>query len=64
MSNGCDAPCKNCRDRHKLCWDDCEDFKKFKEKLKKTNKNKDTYCRDRNECLFNTFRQKIIRKKK
>ena len=23
-------PCKNCEDRHKLCWSDCEKFKEWK----------------------------------
>ena len=27
-----DSPCKDCKDRHKLCWNDCEAFLDWKKR--------------------------------
>lgn len=27
------ATCKGCERRHKLCWKDCEDYKRFREQM-------------------------------
>lgn len=37
---GCDkimtvSPCKNCKERHNLCWDECKIYLNFKEKKRK-----------------------------
>ena len=37
------SPCKDCNKRSAACWDNCEDYKKFKEKIEKAKKNRKEY---------------------
>ncbi|WP_181965886.1 hypothetical protein [Anaerofustis stercorihominis] len=53
------APCKNCPDRHKSCWDNCKKYKQFKEE-----KDKENQAMRRDECDVFTIGQVMKVKRK
>ena len=53
------APCKNCPDRHKSCWDNCKKYKQFKEE-----KDKENQAMRRDECDVFTIVQVMKVKRK
>ena len=51
------SPCKNCSERHELCWGKCEKYKAWKSKIDDINKRRREY----NEKLFAYYSPHIYR---
>lgn len=46
------APCKNCVDRHEVCWGECEKYKQWKMRLDEVNRRRREY-REKSLAYYN-----------
>ena len=46
------APCKDCVDRHEVCWGECEKYKKWKMMLDEVNRRRREY-REKSLAYYN-----------
>ena len=46
------APCKNCADRHEVCWGECEKYKQWKMMLDEANRRRREY-REKSLAYYN-----------
>ena len=46
------APCKNCVDRHDVCWGECEKYKQWKMMLDEANRRRREY-REKMNAYYN-----------
>ena len=47
------APCKNCVDRHEVCWGECEKYKQWKMRLDEVNRRRREY-REKSLAYYKT----------